>query len=262
MDTPVMMVHGMCCTGVVWDRFRSFFEARGTRVYTPTLRPHVRSTLAQRPNAQLCDVGFDEYLADLEQEIAAIEQETGKKPAIIGHSMGGLLAQALAERNRVSAAVFISPSAPAGVRTLQMRIFWNVIRVANVFKLVPMAISADRRMADQTVLHLLAPEDREAAHAAMVHESGRAFVDIGRWPIDETKIRVPVLTVAASRDRLVPAALVRLTGNKYKSIGGEFREYREHGHWLYAEPGWEKPAAEIYEWLRSKTSERAQDGAA
>src|SRR4029079_6176849 len=99
MDTPVMMVHGMCCTGDVWQQFREFFEARGTRVYTPTLRPLARGTVNERPNRALREIGFAEYIADLEEEIARIERETGKTPVVIGHSMGGLLAQMLAERN-------------------------------------------------------------------------------------------------------------------------------------------------------------------
>jgi pimeloyl-ACP methyl ester carboxylesterase len=261
MDTPVMMIHGMCCTGAVWKHFRELFEARGTRVYTPTLRPHVRGNIAERPHADLRGLGFDEYMADLEDEIARIERETGQTPAVIGHSMGGLLAQMLAERNRVRAAVFISPSAPVGVGTLQWRVQWRLILAAYRLRLVPVAITPGRNMTDRAVLHLLAPEERAAAHAAMVHESGRAFVDIGRCRIDEHKINIPVLTVAATRDRLVPASLVRLTGKKYAAIGGEFREYREHGHWLYAEPGWEKPAQEIHDWLRDKT-ERGHQGAA
>jgi len=61
---PVMMIHGMCCTGDVWEHFRQFFEGRGTRVYTPTLRPHVRGNIAERPHADLCDLGFREYIAE------------------------------------------------------------------------------------------------------------------------------------------------------------------------------------------------------
>lgn len=250
-----MMVHGMCCTGEVWQHFREFFEARGTRVYTPTLRPHVRGTIKQRPSAELSTIGFDEFIADLEDEIARIERETGKTPVVIGHSMGGLLAQVLAERNLVRAAVFISPSAPVGVGTVQWKVQWALIKAADMLSLVPYAITPMRRAAVRAALHLLGPEEQKAAHAAMVHESGRAFTDIGRCRVDESKIRIPVLTVAASRDRLVPAVLVRLTGKKYASIGGEFREYREHAHWLYAEPGWEKPAQDIYEWLRDNTED-------
>lgn len=245
------MVHGMCCTGDVWSRFRTFFEARGARVYTPTLRPDARLSILGKPSHTLRELGFADYVRQLEGEVARIVDETGQRPVLIGHSMGGLLAQALAERNAVEAAVFISPSAPAGVRDGITKAFWTFISLSNRFGIAPWAIKSSRGMVDRTVFNVVPEHERAAAYNAFVYESGRAFNDLGNWPIDETRIRIPVLTVAATQDRLVPAKLVQLTGRKYAAIGGDFKEYRDHGHWLYAEPGWEKPAAEIYDWLEA-----------
>src|SRR5262245_49874332 len=110
MKTPVLMVHGMNCTGAVWSQFRSFYEAQGVRVYTPTLRPELRVPLTQRPPRELRELSLMDYVADLELEIERIVAETGELPVAIGHSMGGLLCQALAARGRLRAAVFISPA--------------------------------------------------------------------------------------------------------------------------------------------------------
>jgi pimeloyl-ACP methyl ester carboxylesterase len=253
MNTPVLMVHGMCCTGEVWTQFRSFFEARGVKVYTPTLRPDLRVSVRARPPRALRDLSLSDYVTDLEREIDQIEQETGMTPALIGHSMGGLLGQALAARGRVSAGVFISPAAPAGIRTFQSNIFWTAYSVAHRFGWTPRVIRPDRRSLDRAVLNVLAQAERASVLEAMVHESGLVFSEFRGFPVDHTTVRVPVLVIAAGRDRLVPAALVRLTGQRYAAIGGEFREYPNHGHWLYSEPGWEKPAQDIYEWLTAAT---------
>jgi pimeloyl-ACP methyl ester carboxylesterase len=253
MNTPVLMIHGMCCTGEVWTQFRSLFESRGVKVYTPTLRPELRVGLRARPPRTLRDLTLADYVSDLEQEIDQIEQETGMKPAVIGHSMGGLLGQALAARGRVSAGVFISPAAPAGIRTLQTYLFWSGFALAHRMGWTPPVIRADRRTLDRMVLNALPSSERAAVLEAMVYESGRVFADFARFPIDEAQVKVPVLVVAAGRDRLVPAALVRLTGRKYAAGGGEFREYPNHGHWLYSEPGWETPANDIFDWLTTAT---------
>lgn len=250
MRAHVLMVHGMCCTGEVWTGFRSFFEARGATVHTPTLRPEQRTRT--RPPRELHTLSFDDYVADLEADIARIEAASGEKPYVIGHSMGGLLAQALAERDRVRAAVLISPSAPAGARTLSASLMWGVVGFGAIFKLTPRAILPERRFADRAVLNVMPTDEREAAWAGMVHESGRAFLDLGTRAIDESRIRVPMLTVAAGADRLVPADLVRQTAKKYARVGGELKEYAHHGHWLYAEPRWEEAANDIYQWLSSK----------
>jgi len=247
---PVMMLHGMCCTGEMWANFRAFFEARGASVHTPTLRPELRTR--ERPPKELANLAFSDYVDDLEAQAQGLMAETGERPAVIGHSMGGLLAQALAERGRVSAAVFISPSAPAGARTPSTSFFWAGMRIGRALGLAPSAIMPQAGMTDRMVFNVLPPEERPAALARMVHESGRAFADLGNYPIDESRIRVPVLTVAATQDRLVPAALVRVTGKKYARVGGELREYGEHGHWLPCEPGWEKPASDLFDWLDAR----------
>jgi len=249
MQTPILMVHGMCCTGEVWSQFRTFFEARGAKVYTPTLCHLERVSVRSKPPRSLSQLSLNDYVRELELEVERIERETGATPAVIGHSMGGLLAQALAERNRVAAAVLISPAAPAGVRTLPTHMFWGAYALARRFGWTPPVIRPDPRTVYSMVLNALPRHERRAVAEQMVWESGRAFSEFAHFPIDESKIKVPVLTIAAGRDRLVMAPLVRRTGKKYASVGGDFREYKRHGHWLYAEPGWEDPAREIYAWL-------------
>lgn len=251
MQTPILMIHGMCCTGDVWTQFRSFFEARGAKVYTPTLRPEQRVNRNLKPTRALSTLSLHDYVADLEQEVDRIERETGERPAVIGHSMGGLLAQALVERDRAVAGVFISPAAPAGVGTLLTQAFWGIYGLAHRVGLTHGIIRPDYSGVSTVVLNRMPKQDRRAVADAMVYESGKVFAEFANFPIDEHKVRVPTLTIAATRDLLVTAPVVRKVGKKYKAVGGDFKEYREHGHWLYAEPGWEKPAAEIFTWLET-----------
>lgn len=261
MKTPVLMVHGMCCTGEVWTQFRSLFEARGTPVYTPTLRPSMRVGLGVRPPRELRDLRLSDYVDDLELEVHRIIEETGLKPAVLGHSMGGLLCQALAARGLASAAVFISPAAPAGIHTLRSALFWSAFRITHRRGWTARVIRPHPRTLALMVLNALPLAERAAVHAAMVYESGSAFADFANFPVDESLVRVPVLTIAAGRDRLVPASLARLTARKYAPGGGELREYPNHGHWLYSEPGWETPATDIYNWL-AKVTDASIDRAA
>jgi pimeloyl-ACP methyl ester carboxylesterase len=251
MQTPILMIHGMCCTGDVWTQFRSFFEARGAKVYTPTLCPTERVSISARPPRGLRELSLNDYVRHLEAEVERIELETGRVPAVIGHSMGGLLAQALAERNKVRAAVFISPAAPGGVHTPLTYVFWNALMLAKRFGLRQPMIRPSSATVFPMVLNAMPNAERLAAFKAMVWESGRVFEEFANYPIDETKVQIPVLTVAGTRDRLIAAPLVRRTAKKYQSVGGDFVEYRAHGHWMYAEPGWETPAKEIFTWLES-----------
>lgn len=261
MSFPVMMVHGMCCTGEVWHNFRDYFEERGATVFTPTLRADQR--VRKRVPPSLATITLADYLDDLVDEIERIEQRTGERPALIGHSMGGLLAQLLAERNAVPAAVLISPTAPVGARDLAARMFWSWLRLSGAMGLTPRIIHPGGVVLERAVLNVTDAQAAQRARRGLVAESGRAFLDLATIDIDESRIRIPLLTVSARRDRLCSAKLTRLTGKKYAAAGGELIEYDDHAHWLYDEPGWQRPAQDIFEWLaRHMRATRPADGRA
>ena len=110
MPKSLLMIHGIGCGGDAWDRMRPGFEAAGWDCEAPTLFPDQRTL--ENPPATLCDLGFDDYVAAMVEAARKIEKDTGAKPAAIGHSMGGLIAQCLAEKGVVSQAVFVTASAP------------------------------------------------------------------------------------------------------------------------------------------------------
>ena len=85
---PVIMIHGAFCGPWAWDGFAARFRAAGYAVETPALRHHEKSDPA------LATTSLLDYAADLEKLVAGL----GTPPILIGHSMGGLLAQMLAAR--------------------------------------------------------------------------------------------------------------------------------------------------------------------
>ena len=90
---PVLMIHGAFCGPWSLQGLQEKFEAAGYSVAAPALRFHN----GKRPPAALATTGLNDYADDLEHEI----QELNEAPILVGHSMGGLLAQQLAARHRV-----------------------------------------------------------------------------------------------------------------------------------------------------------------
>lgn len=260
MSGAILMIHGIGCTGAAWDRLAPAFRAKGWRVETPTLRPDKRT--AGKPPADLPKVRLNDYVDDMEALARQLEAETGQPPVLMGHSMGGLIAQKLAERGVGRAAVLITPASPAdcrsGASTAQAFTFANVLFAGS-----PETKSHKiwRTGFNWGVLNKVPKQRHAEIYAGAVHDSGGVYSDIAypdRDPskiavIDETKVTVPVLTIGAAKDRATPIADVRRIGAKYGKVGGDYREYPDNAHWIIDEPGTDKVIADIAAWLDSKS---------
>lgn len=106
------------------------------------------------------------------------------------------------------------------------------------------------------MLHLLPPDEQKETYDKFVYESGQAVSEIGYWfldpnaasRVDESKVTCPVLVIAGAEDRITPASVVRHVAKKYEAVS-TYKEFREHAHWVLAEPGWEEIAEYVADWL-------------
>ena len=119
MADTIMMIHGMWGGGWYWEDYVRFFGEKGYECTAPYLRHHDIQA-GTKPPKGLGSMSLLDYVADLENEIIELQD----KPILIGHSMGGLLAQMLAERDLAKATVLLTPAPPAGINALK----WSVLR--------------------------------------------------------------------------------------------------------------------------------------
>lgn len=246
----IMMIHGMCAGGWCWTDFRDFFEEKGYHCLSPTLRHHDVDP-QDEPPAKLGATSLKDYAADLEDAIRKLD----RPPILMGHSMGGLLAQILASRGLARAIILICPAPPAGILVLTPSVIKSFSSALIKWKFwrKPFRISYDEAV--YSVLELVHEEDRLAVYNRFVHESGRAAMEIGFWPLDlnkasgvnENMVRCPVLVIGAEKDRMTPAATVRKVAAKYGAA--TYQEFNGQTHWLIAEPGWQDVAEYIAAWL-------------
>jgi pimeloyl-ACP methyl ester carboxylesterase len=241
--SPLIMVHGAFCAGWAFDDFRAPFETAGYRCLTPNLRGH-------GPGESVAGVSMGDFAKD----IAALAAAQPEPPILIGHSMGGLVAQMAAARAKVRALILLAPSPPWGIPGGSLE---EAASAVSLYALGPFwlqAIQPDYSAAASYSLDRLDKPKRKAVFARMVPESGRAMWETLNWWLDPFmttlapphKITAPVLAMAGERDMIHPAATVRQVATR---LGGETRVLPGMSHWLLSEPGWETIADECLEWL-------------
>lgn len=246
MAAPVIMVHGAFCGGWVFDRFRAPFEAAGHRVIAPDLRGHG----AHEPEEAVTGVSMADYAKD----IAKLCDAQGEPPILIGHSLGGLVAQLAAVRRPPRALILLAPSPPWGVAGSTVE---EAVTAFGLHLLGPFwtqAVAPDPSLMRAYSLNRLGTREREAAIGRLRRESGRALWETLNWWLDPFMttslgagpIRAPALAIAGAQDVVHPPATVRQTAER---VGAEFRELRGMSHWLPAEPGWEAVADAALAWI-------------
>ena len=256
MTKSLLMIHGIGCGGEIWDRMRPGFEAAGWLCEAPTLFPERR--VPENPPESLAELGLDDYVSAMADKARAMAEETGAPPAVIGHSMGGLIAQCLAEEGLVSQAVFLTPAQPKDCAVVTLSVAYTFLNIL---------IGRDRTKGYKIwqsgfrygVLNKVARRRHAEIYASALYDSGKVYGDISDGiEIDESLIKIPTLTIAAGADRATPAKGVRKVGEKYAKspVAGDFLEYKDNAHWIVDEPGTDKVVADIVAWLeRSRLDE-------
>lgn len=214
---------------------------------------------AGQPDPRLGTTSLLDFAADLEREIAEFETP----PVLMGHSMGGLLAQMLATRRQARALVLLNPAPPRGILCLRPSVLWSFRGAAMKWRFWRKPFRQSLAEAIYGQLHLLDPEDRRVAYDTFVYESGRAIFEIGlslldpnrASRVDKARVRCPVLVIGASQDRIIPASIARAVARKY---GADYKEYPDHAHLTAWEPGWEEVAGHISEWLDRTLGARSE----
>jgi pimeloyl-ACP methyl ester carboxylesterase len=245
------MVHGAFCAGWAFDSFREPFEQAGHRVITPDLPGHGDGASAVAGQS----------MSDYARAVRTIIEAQSEPPILIGHSLGGLVAQMAATRSRVAGVILLAPSAPWGVTGSTAE---EAISAVSLYALGPywaLAIDPDYPAARRYLFDRLPRAVRRATFARLVPESGRALWETLNWWLDPFAttlvapggVRAPVLAIAGELDAIHPAATVRATAGR---IGGETRTFAGMSHWLVGEPGWEDVAGACLDWIDGLFSAR------
>jgi pimeloyl-ACP methyl ester carboxylesterase len=239
---PLLFIHGVGGGSWYFENYLRAASEAGWGCWAVNLRGHHGS----RPVADLGRVSVADYVQDARDVLEAVGPA-----AIVGHSMGGLVAQcAAASHPHARAAVFLTSAAPRGILALSgpsLARAWHYL--GPILRNRPLRAWEADNVA--LILNRMTPAQRAAALRRFVPESGRATRELalGCIAVDEAQVRCPTLVVGATDDRILPPSIQRRIARKY---GSAYQEARDHGHMLMLEDGWEVPFAAVLAWLAAR----------
>ncbi|HEY4130173.1 MAG TPA: alpha/beta fold hydrolase, partial [Gemmatimonadaceae bacterium] len=181
---PVLFVHGYFADATIWREWLPFFAQRGFPAYAINLRGRGGSD-AGPSGATNGDLGRAS-IADFVDDVRRVAQAIGN-PAVVGHSMGGLIAQQLAALGAVRAAVLIAPAPPRGITVLSPRLAIKQLKYLPAI-LRSHVVHPSREDLRDIVLNCVPERDQNTILDALVPDSGRAARDmsITGFPVDRT----------------------------------------------------------------------------
>jgi pimeloyl-ACP methyl ester carboxylesterase len=244
---PVMFVHGLWLLSNSWDRWRAVFEEAGYSTLAPGW-PDDPDTVEEAHADP--DVFARKTIGLVADHYSDIATRLSAKPAIVGHSFGGLLAQLLAGRGHSSATVGIDPAPFQGVLPLPisaLRAASPVLRnPLNHHRAVPLTLEqfhyAFANAVSDDEAHELYEKFAVPAPGTPLFQAATANFN----PFTEDKVdskspgRGPMLIISGEKDHTVPHAIAHAEFKKQQRNEGvtEFAEIEGRGHSLTIDSGW------------------------
>lgn len=256
----VILIHGLYLTPACWDDWRRYFEGRGFKVLAPAypgLTGEPAAIRALHPDPNLARLALPEVLQSYRDIIDRLDE----KPILIGHSMGGLIAQILLQEGRAAGVVAIASAPTNGIVSPATAGFVHGFRfVRNGWGFVdpfasddePLTLSLEK-FKREFANGIPEPEQERLFNALTIPASRRlgkgALTNISS--VDYEKARGPLLFVAGAEDHIIPVSVNRKNAAAYAASAGvtTLREFDGRGHFLIRQSGWEEVADSIVKWI-------------
>jgi pimeloyl-ACP methyl ester carboxylesterase len=266
---PVVFIHGLWLLPSSWDNWAQLFEEAGYAPVTPSWPDDPETIEEARANP---DVFAKKTLKQIADHTSAVIGKLDKKPAVMGHSTGGLLTYMIADRGLSAASVAIDPGPFRGVLPLPI----SALKSAGPVLRNPLnrgrAITLTLEQFKYGWANALSEEEAkqlyETYHVAAPGVALMQMANANVNPFTEAKVdpknpeRGPLLIIDGEKDHTVPWAIANAAYQKQKHNGAvtEIEKIPNRGHSLTIDHGWREVADKALEFVqRFVPPQRPQD---
>jgi non-heme chloroperoxidase len=256
---PVVFIHGLWLLPSSWDRWATMFKKAGYTTLTPGWPDDPETVEDAKAHPE---VFAHKTIKDVADHFADLIAQLDRKPAVIGHSFGGLITQIIAGRGLAAASVAIDPAPFRGVLPLPISALKSASPVlgkpANRNRAVPLTYEQFRFAFANAVSE---DEAKELYDTFAVPASGKplfqaASANLNPWT--EAKVdtknpgRGPLLIIDGEKDNTVPWAIANASFKRQERNEGvtEIVKIPNRGHSLTIDGGWREVANTSLEFVQ------------
>jgi pimeloyl-ACP methyl ester carboxylesterase len=251
-NTPVVFIHGLWLLPSSCDRWADLFKQAGYAPLTPDWPDDPETVEEARANP---DVLAKKTLGQIADHTADVIEALDKKPAVMGHSTGGLLAQIIAGRGLSAATVAIDPGPFRGVLPLPV----STLRVSAPVLRNPLnrgrAVTLSFEQFRYGWTNAIESDDEAKRLYDEFHVAGPGvalmqMANANLNPRTEAKVdtknpnRGPLLIIEGEKDHTVPWAIANAAYKRQKRNEAvtEIVKVPNRGHSLTIDSGWREVA--------------------
>jgi pimeloyl-ACP methyl ester carboxylesterase len=258
-STSVVFIHGLWLLPSSWNNWVEFFEENGYVGLTPDWPDDPETVEEARANP---DVLAKKTLKQIADHTAEVIGGLQKKPAVMGHSTGGLLAQLIADRGLSAATVGIDPGPFRGVLPLPVSALRSASPVLknpfNRGKAITLTLDQFKygwanALSDQEAKQLY-----DSYHVAAPGVALMQMANANLNPWTEAKIdpknpeRGPLLIIDGEKDHTVPWAIANGAYKRQRQNESvtEIAQIPNRGHALTIDSGWREVAQTALDFVK------------
>jgi pimeloyl-ACP methyl ester carboxylesterase len=258
-NTPVVLIHGLWLLPSSWDNWVGFFEEAGYAGLTPDWPDDPETVEQARANP---DVFAKKTLGQVADHTAEVIGKLDKKPAVMGHSTGGLLAQIIADRGLSAATVGIDSGPFRGVLPLPLstlRVSFVVLKnPLNRYRAVTLTFDEFKYGWANALSEEEARQLYDTYHVAAPGVALMQMANANLNPFTEAKLdpknpqRGPLLLIGGEKDHTVHRAITNASYKRQSRNPGvtELKQIPNRGHALTIDSGWREVAQTALDFIK------------
>lgn len=244
---PILFIHGAWHGAWCWQPyFMPYFASQGYDCFALSLRGHAGS----EGREALFKTSLADYVDDVARVADDITAQTGQRPILIGHSMGGLITMKALERMTAPAAVLLAPIPVRGFIPAMLRQLLR--KPARSFRVLTqlspyMLVNTPESTRDMFFSPDIPRTDLLRYFERIQPESFRVLLDVTLLDLPRPdRVRVPVQVLGAGNDSIFTPYEIKATATAYRAAPVMFENM---AHDMMLEPEWQRVADAILSWL-------------